>query len=353
MHDLAEKAVPKELAACEGRGVVKLHKLATERVDRLHRTLDVPQADRLSNIRQLVAAVRDGIEHAGTLLELLDVDRRHFLYYRQAAVILGVVEFNARGELLVTSLGQRLLATGEGSREERQVFAEAVGLARALRPFASFFTGEPLDLATLTRRLEVLTGLSRTTAERRAHTLIKWRRYIQGPDAAAPGGLELGDPAPQIEALVARHNALVKQQTLQWLMGVEPRKFEAIVADLLRAMGYVDVEQQGGPLDGGVDVVAARIDAWGHRARIAVQAKRYAQPVGRRYVDELLGAYRRQQFAEALLVTTSDFSPQANGAAHGEPNLKLVDGPKFVDMLAAHGVLLRVGRFGELKRHGA
>nr|WP_263430026.1 restriction endonuclease [Nannocystis pusilla] len=136
-------------------------------------------------------------------------------------------------------------------------------------------------------------------------------------------------------------------------MGVEPRKFEAIVADLLRAMGYVDVEQRGGPLDGGVDVVAARIDGWGHRSRIAVQAKRYAGAVGRRYVDELLGAFRRQQFSEALLVTTSDFSPQANGAAHGEPNLKLVDGPKFVDMLAAHGVLLRVGRFGELKRHGS
>ncbi|WP_434420900.1 restriction endonuclease [Nannocystis pusilla] len=152
---------------------------------------------------------------------------------------------------------------------------------------------------------------------------------------------------------MARHNALVKQQTLLWSMSVDPRKFEAIVAELLKAMGYVDVEQRGGPLDGGVDVVAARIDAWGHRARIAVQAKRYAQPVGRRYVDELLGAYRRQQFAEALLVTTLEFSPQAIGAAHGEPNLKLVDGLKFVDMLAQHGVLLRVGRFGELKLHGA
>ncbi|WP_434420901.1 hypothetical protein [Nannocystis pusilla] len=169
--------------------MVKIDKQEAARVDRLHRTLDVPQADRMSNIRQLVAAVRDGIEHAGMLLELLNVDRRHFLYYRQAAVILGVIEFNARGGVLVTLLGQRLLATSEGSREERQVFGEAVGLARALRPFASFFAGEPLDLATLTRRLEVLTGLSRTTAERRAHTLIKWRRYLQGPDAA-PGGLE-------------------------------------------------------------------------------------------------------------------------------------------------------------------
>ena len=49
-------------------------------------------------------------------------------------------------------------------------------------------------------------------------------------------------------------------------MGVEPRCFEAIVGDLLRAMGYVDVEQHGGPLDGRVDVIAACINAWNHRA---------------------------------------------------------------------------------------
>ncbi|MBA3549492.1 MAG: restriction endonuclease [Nannocystis sp.] len=330
--------------------MARVRQVRSSKVGRLHRTSDVPQADRLGNVRQLVAAIRDGIEHAGTLLELLDVDHRHFRYYRQAAVILGVVEFTARGELSVTSLGRRLLASVEGSREERQVFGEAIGMARGLRPFGSFFAGEALDLRTVTHRLEVLTGLSHTTAQRRAHTLIKWRRYVQGPDAEKDGSLDLSDPAPQIEALVARHNALAKQQTLQWLMGVEPSRFEAIVADLLRAMGYVDVVQRGGPLDGGVDVVARRVDAWGHRAEIAVQAKRYSAPVGRRFVDELLGAFRRQHFAEALLVTTSDFSVHAVQAAHGEPNLKLVDGPKFVDMLAAHGVLLQVGKFGELKR---
>jgi HJR/Mrr/RecB family endonuclease len=316
---------------------------------RLHRTLDVPQADRLSNVRQLVAAVRDGIEHTATLYELLGVDYRHYLYYRQAALILGVVEFDARAVLRVTSFGQRLLATGDGSRDERQVFAEAIAVARALRPFASFFAGEPVESAQLARRLEVLTGLSPTTAERRAQTLIKWRRYIQGPEAPADGGLSLTDPAPQIEALVARHNALVKQQTLEWLLHVEPAKFEAIVAELLRAMGYVALEQ-GGPLDGGVDVVARSVDAWGHRKEIAVQAKRYARPVGRRYVDELLGAFRRQRFAEALLVTTSEFSSQAVEAARDEPNLKLIDGPKFVDMLAARGVLLAIGKYGELRR---
>lgn len=72
--------------------------------------------------------------------------------------------------------------------------------------------------------------------------------------------------------------------------------------------------------------------------------------MGRRYVDELLGAFRRRNFAAALLVTTSEFSAQAIAAAQGEPNLRLVDGPKLVDMLAMHGVLLQHGKFGELRR---
>lgn len=329
--------------------MARLRPKPASRVDRLHRTLDVPQADRLGNVRQLVAAVRDGIELPATLHELLDVDHRHFLYYRQAAVILGVVEFDARGALRVTSLGSRLLATAEESREERLVFAEAISLARALRPFASFFAGEPVEPEALARRLEVLTGLAGTTAARRAQTLIKWRRYIQGPDAPTAGELALADPAPQIEALVARHNALVKQQMLCWLQELEPAEFEGIVADLLRAMGYEAVER-GGPFDEGIDVLAWRVDAWGHRTELAVQAKRYTQPVGRRFVDELLGTCQRRRSSEALLVTTSTFAAQAVEAALGQPHLRLLDGPKFVDLLAAHSVLLGLGKYGELKR---
>ena len=57
-----------------------------------------------------------------------------------------------------------------------------------------------------------------------------------------------------------------------------------------------------------------------------------------------------------MMVTSSIPSPSKSAtapavqAAQSEPNLKLVDGPRFVDMLAAHGVLLQVGKFGELKR---
>jgi len=51
-------------------------------LERLHRTADVPQANKLENVRQLTAAVRDGVRDNAALLQLLDVDARHYAYYR-------------------------------------------------------------------------------------------------------------------------------------------------------------------------------------------------------------------------------------------------------------------------------
>lgn len=317
------------------------------RVDRLHRTLDVPQADRLEAVRQLVAAIRDGIEPGPALLELLAVDRRHFLYYRQAAVILGVIEFTPRGAPRVTPLGLRILATTEGSTDERRIFAEAIQSARALRPFTSFFSGEHVEPEELARRLVAMTGLSQSTAERRAHTLMRWRAYVLGPDAATSAGLVLPNVLGQLRSLVERHNALVKQNTLNWLLQIDPTRLEKIVADLLRAMDYADVEHRGGPLDGGVDVVGKRIDRWGHVSKVAVQVKRYNAPVGRPCVDELLGVIHRDRFAHGIVVTTATFSAQAREVALGQ-NIELIDGPALVDLLIEHRVILKLGQYGEL-----
>lgn len=314
---------------------------------RLHRTIDVPQADKLENIRQLAAAVADGIDHPSALLELLDVDQRHFLYYRQAALILGIVALGDDRALRVTDLGRRLVAAPEASADERQIFAEAIAGARALRPFASFFAGDEVDAPTIAARLRALTGLSKTTAERRAQTLLRWRAFVRGP-AALDSVLDLPDLSARLDRLIARHNALAKQRTLEWLTTVAPARFEAIVGDLARALGYVDVTLRGGPRDGGIDVLAHKIDAWGHRARVALQAKRYSRPVGRAVVDEMVGVIARERVGEAVIVATSEFTKQAVDAARGEPRLRLVGGVQLVDLLARVGVVVRYAGRGEL-----
>ncbi len=315
--------------------------------DRLHRTGDVPQADRLENVRQLAMALRDGIHNAPALLELLAVDERHFNYYRRAAEILDLLQPAEDGAMSLTERGRELVATAEGSVEERRVFAAAIRSARALRPFTSFFDGEELPLSTVAERLATLTGLSRSTAERRARTLLQWRRYVDAATAPTTE-LQLPNAAEGLRRTVARHNALAKQQVLEWLLTVTPARFENIVADLVRAMGYEDVEVRGGAGDGGVDVSAMRIDEWGHRAAVALQMKRYRKPLGRRFVDELSGSVARQRFTSGILVTTSDFTSNARAAADASPALKLVNGPQFVDLLAKHSVMVAIDGFGAL-----
>ncbi|MCA9699086.1 MAG: hypothetical protein KC431_16305, partial [Myxococcales bacterium] len=99
---------------------------------RLYRSIDIPQADRLANVRRLALAIRDGITHPTTTQEFLGVDPRHFNYYRQAGEILGIVEPGEGAGLMLTGLGRQLLSTSEGSSDERAVLRQAVASAPSL-----------------------------------------------------------------------------------------------------------------------------------------------------------------------------------------------------------------------------
>jgi hypothetical protein len=317
------------------------------------RTIDIPQADRLTHLRRLALAIRDGVSHPATLQEYLGVDSRHFNYYRQGAELLALVEPREQS-LQLTGLGDRLLATGEGSLDERAVFRQAIAQARPLAPFAPFFAGERMSVAQLAGRIRSLSGLARSTAHRRAQTLDRWRRYLVGPELPGPGELAIPELGEQLESIVAHHNAVAKQRTLDWLACVSPARFESICAELLEAMGYVEVRVVGGSGDGGVDVLAEHCDRWGHRSRVAAQAKRWSRSLGRRVVDEMIGVLVRGaqtpsgRLGQAILITTSDFSKAAREAAATESRLRLVDGAQLVELMAEHGIIVGFGRHGEL-----
>ncbi|MDY7228260.1 DUF7226 domain-containing protein [Hyalangium rubrum] len=167
---------------------------------RLHRTVDVPQADRLENVRQLMAAAKEGIQHPAALRELLGVDERHFAYYRRAATILGLLVDREDGRLDLTEDGRALLGTKERSPEERRQFHAAIISARGLRPFQSFFEGETISFEEISHRLAQLTGLSKTTADRRAQTLMRWREYVRAPESTA-----VGPDLPNLTSQLASH----------------------------------------------------------------------------------------------------------------------------------------------------
>jgi restriction endonuclease Mrr len=311
------------------------------------RSIDIPQADRLTHLRRLALAIRDGVRHTGTLQEYLEVDARHFNYYRQGAELLGLVE-RREHELELASLGDRLLATPEGSLDERAVFRQAIAAAEPLAPFASFFAGESMTVAELADRIRELSGLAPSTALRRARTLARWRCYLIGPEQPRAGELAIPELGEQLERIVAHHNAVAKQRTLDWLLRATPARFEEVCAELLAAMGHDEVRVVGGSGDGGVDVLAVHRDRWGHRIEVAAQAKRWSRSLGRRVVDEMIGVLARGRLGQAILITTSDFSKAAREAGAAEPRLRLVDGVQLVELMAAHDVLVGFGRHGEL-----
>lgn len=307
----------------------------------------VPQADRLPQVRRLVLAVRDGIHHPATLLEFLAVDQRHFSYYRQACELLRLIVIKPDRTLALTATGLRLLATAEGSEAERAVFRRAIEQG-PLAYLAPLFRGfEPTAEACAEQILSTC-NLAPSTALRRARTLLLWRRYLDGKTPRPATKLELPNLTPRLTKLIAHHNALAKQTALEWLCAIDPTAFEHLTGELMQAMGYLDVTVKGGSGDGGVDVEAVRIDQWEHRSSVAVQVKRYQRPIGRRIVDELIGVLARRRYSVGILVTTSDFSHQAQKAAQDEPRLQLVNGPQFVELLARHGVVVTYGRHGEL-----
>src|SRR5690349_10142348 len=235
--------------------------------ERLHRTADVPPANKLGNVRQLAAAARDGVRDAAAPRQLLDLDPRHLAFYRRAAVILDMVE-DSRPGLVLTPRGRDLLSTVEGSADERACFLRAIRDARALRPFASFFLGDELPIEKVASRLQALTGLSPSTALRRAETLVQWRKYVLAPPTSTNEGPTLPNLATEIEARVKRHNALAKQEVRTWLEKMDPRAFEELVATLCSKMGWVDVKVEGGSGDGGVDISAARLSPSQHKEPI-------------------------------------------------------------------------------------
>ena len=131
----------------------------------------------------------------------------------------------------------------------------------------------------------------------------------------------------ELRSHLARHHRDIGQ--------LSPRRFEEVVGDVYRALGWqVEVTLQ--TRDGGVDLVCVRHPSG---QVCVVECKRYAhhRKVGIDVVDRLLGASFRIGASSAHLVTTSSFTrpsrtAQAEAVRRGL-ELELVDGHKLLELL--------------------
>lgn len=92
--------------------------------------------------------------------------------------------------------------------------------------------------------------------------------------------------------------------------------------------------------DGGVDAVAFDPDPI-RGGKIVIQAKRYTNTVGVSAVRDLYGTVMNEGANKGILVTTSDYGPDAYAFANGKP-LVLLSGANLLHMLEKHGHKARI-----------
>jgi hypothetical protein len=140
---------------------------------------DVPQEDNLGDVRRTVHAIADGLEDTQSIAERTGRSKRHVGYAINAAFVLGWIEIDEK--LSVLEDGKALLAQPENSAGERAVEKSACESSEILRLLAPdmFAEIEPVK-SIFSERIQRLAGLAKSTADRRAQTLLAWRRQILG-----------------------------------------------------------------------------------------------------------------------------------------------------------------------------
>ncbi len=119
--------------------------------------------------------------------------------------------------------------------------------------------------------------------------------------------------------------------------------FEHLIRQLFEAeysSEGCEVRVTQGSRDGGVDAIAFDPDPI-RGGKVVIQAKRYTNTVDVASVRDLYGTVVNEGATKGILVTTSQFGPDARKFAAGKP-LALIDGPNLLHMLGRHGTKARI-----------
>lgn len=116
---------------------------------------------------------------------------------------------------------------------------------------------------------------------------------------------------------------------------------------LIREIFEVEFKSNGGEVkvtqtsrDGGVDAIAFDPDPI-RGGKIVIQAKRYTNTVGVTAVRDLYGTVMNEGATKGILVTTSDYGPDAYQFAKNKP-LTLMNGANLLFLLEKHGHKARI-----------
>lgn len=127
------------------------------------------------------------------------------------------------------------------------------------------------------------------------------------------------------------------------LAAMDWEDFEHLIRELFEkefSLNGGEVKITQASRDGGVDAVAFDPDPI-RGGKIVIQAKRYTNTVGVAAVRDLYGTVLNEGANKGILVTTSDYGPDAYAFARGKP-LTLLNGANLLHMLQKHGHKARI-----------
>jgi len=179
---------------------------------------------------------------------------------------------------------------------------------------------------------QVLSEISRKTHQGHPPRFTRHGKGLVGLSAWVVNGL-----ADQID----QHNRDARRQLLAHLAGISPADFEALIGDLLVALGFQDVLVTGRSGDGGIDVRGTLVVGDVIRTRMAVQVKRWKGNVQAPIVQQVRGSLGTHD--QGLIITTSDFSSGARTEAErlNAVPFALMNGEQLVRLLVEHEIGVR------------
>ncbi len=149
--------------------------------------------------------------------------------------------------------------------------------------------------------------------------------------ANAPTGIE-----QQIEAIHKK----VRQDLRKHLLGMPPQKFEELIRSLLEEMGFEETETTQYVNDKGIDVRGILKTNQLTAMKVVIQAKRWTNNIGSVPVRNLRGSLRMVDGEQGIIVTPSDFTPEAKAEAQsvGKIPITLINGNRLIDLLFQYKV---------------
>lgn len=149
-----------------------------------------------------------------------------------------------------------------------------------------------------------------------------------------------------IDSSISEINEVVRKEILERILKQDPYKFEQLVVDLLKAMGYAVgnfAEATKKSNDGGIDGILYQ-DALG-LDKVYVQAKRFnfGNKVSSGEIRDFIGSLDTKKTNKGVFFTTSDFQDKAEDQIKGSSkSIILINGRKLTDLMMEYKVGVKI-----------